>query len=85
MKLGTLSGCNEVNNLACLYGCYGNTLVPSPFSSNFYMIHFQGNKQQFLQFSLITIIRVGIVTSLNRYNMQTSSARGLQENTGGNF
>jgi hypothetical protein len=22
MKLGTLKGCNEVNNLACLYGCY---------------------------------------------------------------
>jgi hypothetical protein len=29
--------------------------------------------------SLITIISVGIVISLNRYNMQTSSARGLQE------
>ena len=79
MKLGTLSGCSKVNNLACLYGCHGNTLVSSPFSSNFYVIHFQRNKQQFLQFSLINIIRVVIVISLNCYNMQRFSARGLQE------
>ena len=32
-----------------------------------------------MQLSLITIISVGVVISLNRCNMQTSSARGLQE------
>jgi hypothetical protein len=75
MKLGTLSGCNEVNNFACLCGCYGNTLVP--------MIHSQRNKQQFRQLSLITIVHVGVVISLNRYNKQTSPARSWS--TGGNL
>jgi hypothetical protein len=32
-----------------------------------------------ISMSLITIICVGIVITLNHYNMQTSSARGLQE------
>jgi hypothetical protein len=81
MKLRALSGSNEVNNVACLYGCYGNKFLPNPLSSNIHMIHFQRNKYQYLKISLSYYNTCGYWEQfkLNRYNMHYIVRQAAQQ------